>query len=238
MTMEKSERTNSSECSNQKERKVSKMRKLNIVLLAMTVVVMAASSAMAITFPITANIEAADEATFTVSQVFVTDDGQGGQDLDFQEYNLATLDFGTMELNENGIFAPDPVPFYFAIDVGSNGAGMPDIEVVYTDTNNPNGALNNGTGLGGHATLNFAEIITNPDLSQDIGDLNTTIALQDFATINGGNIDDQTFADGFLRISLGTCNGDEGTSCSPFTALDSPGSYEGDLTLTATFDND
>ena len=70
MTMEKSERTNSSECSNQKERKVSKMRKLNIVLLAMTVVVMAASSAMAITFPITANIEAADEATKQQAESF------------------------------------------------------------------------------------------------------------------------------------------------------------------------
>ena len=208
------------------------MKRINLMLVAaLTALAVASTPALAqVEFFIDAELPAADTATFGVSKVFV------GPPENFiaQPPGTVNLDFGLLSLNTDGIFLPDP-GFYWAIDVGSNGAGHPDVALSYTDTANPNGGLNNGDGLGGRATANFAEVVTNPDNTQTVNDI-TKVALGSVGSLPGGGINETQFADGFLRISVGIAVDATVANASPFTTLDEDGVYSGTLTITATFD--
>jgi hypothetical protein len=208
------------------------MKKLTIIqsLALVVATVFTASQAFAVDFTIEADLPASNGATFAVSKVTKN---ASNQDV-FTAFPSTNLDFLTLSLNTDlGVFLPT---FAFAIDVGANGAGQPDIQASYTDTANPNGALNNGDGLGGHGTITFLEVVTNPDLTQTSNVING-MSLGEVTAFSP--IQETAFADGFLRIFVGMATGDpnldEGNA-TPFTALDQPGTYSGTLTLTATFD--
>lgn len=205
------------------------MRKLLLSLIAVFGLCVIAQPASAqVDFTIDAEVPAADGATFAVSQV------TPGPPEVFTPLNTFNLDFQTLTLDAvNGIFLPS---FFWVVDVGSNGAGFPDVQYSYTDTANPNGGLNNGTGLGARGTIGYSEVVTNPDGSQTVN-LIRGESLQEANT--SGGIDETDYANGFLRFSVGLATGDptlqEG-SATPFTAGDQPGIYSGTLTVTATFD--
>lgn len=207
------------------------MKKSRIAAIALAVLLIGVPVFAQVSFFINANLPASNTASFAVSRVLV------GPPLTFQPQPAGTvnLNFGTLALDPvNGIFVTSPA-HYWVIDVGSNGAGMPDILADYTDTASPNGALNNGEGLGGRANFNYAEIVTNPDLSQTTNDI-ATVALDDVQSLA---IPETAFSDGFLRMSVGLATGDPAgptTDATPFTAADQPGAYTGTLTVTATFD--
>lgn len=183
-----------------------------------------------VNFFVDAELPASNGATFAVSQV------DPGPPIVFTAMpaGFTALDFGLLSLDPvNSIFLPD---YFWVIDVGVNGAGGADVQFAYTDTANPNGALNNGHGLGGHGTISYAEVVTNPDLSQTTNVIRGE-ALQQSNT--SGGIDETDYQNGFLRLSVGIATGDpllqEGNA-TPFTSLDQPGTYSGTLTITATFD--
>lgn len=179
-------------------------------------------------FTIQATVPDSNAATFNVSRVFP------GPPEVFQPLSTTTLDFLTLTLDTvNGIYTPE---FFWVVDIGSNGVGMPDMQFSYTDTANPNGAINDGTGLGGRGTIAYSEVVTNPDTTQTVN----LIRGESLAESNtSGGIDEILFLNGFLRVSVGIATGDpllqEGVAV-PFTALDAAGLYSGVLTMTATFD--
>ncbi|MBP9854053.1 MAG: hypothetical protein KBD53_04205 [Candidatus Omnitrophica bacterium] len=180
-------------------------------------------------FFVDAELPASNGATFAVSQV----DPGPPEVFTLQAPGFDALDFGLLTLDvDNGIFLPD---YYWAIDVGANGAGSPDLAFAYTDTANPNGGLNNGTGLGGRGTIAYMEVLTGSGGAQTVN-LIRGEALQQSNTSGGI---DETDYDGFLRFAVGIATGDpllqEGNAV-PFTASDNPGTYSGTLTVTATFD--
>ena len=179
-------------------------------------------------FTVQAEVPASTAATFAVSQV------TPGPPEVFTPVNTTDLNFGQLSLDTvNGIFVP---AFFWVVDVGVDGAGQPDVAFSYTDTANPNGALNDGSGLGGRGTISYAEVVTNPDSTQTVN-LIRGEALQDANT--SGGIDETDYVNGFLRFAVGIATGDpslqEGTA-TPFTGLDASGNYSGTLTVTATFD--
>lgn len=181
-------------------------------------------------FFIEAELPASGTATFTVSQVI-----PGSPETFIQQApGFDALDFSLLTLDTvNGIFLPS---YFWVVDVGADGAGSPDVAFSYADTANPNGGLNNGTGLGGRGTIAYSEVVTNPDLSQTVNLIRGESLQQ---TNTSAEISETDYADGFLRFSVGIATGDislqEGTA-TPFTALDNPGNYTGTLTVTATFD--
>ena len=199
---------------------------LCFVLLGLALV--QASANAQVDFTVQAQVPASTQASFSVSQVT-----PGNPDV-FTPVNTTDLDFGQLSLDTtNNIFLP---AYYWVIDVGANGAGMPNLQFSYTDTANPNGALNNGTGLGGHGTIAYSEVVTNANGSQTVN-LIRGEALQQANT--SGGISNTDYPNGFLRISVGVATGDstlqEGNA-TPFTATDQPGNYSGTVTITATFD--
>ncbi len=206
------------------------MKKLLLAVIAalagLTLMAMPASAQ--VDFFIDAEVPAANGATFAVSQV------TPGPPEVFTPVNTFNLDFQTLTLDTvNGIFIPS---FFWVVDVGSNGAGFPDVQFAYTDTANPNGGLNNGTGLGGRGTIAYAEVVTNTNGTQTVN-LIRGESLDDANT--SGGIDETDYANGFLRFSVGIATGDPSLSegsATPFTAADQPGTYSGTLTVTATFD--
>jgi len=205
------------------------MKRTSSVLIALALMLLSSPGFAAVDFFIDAELPSSNSASFNVSKVFV------GPPLNFIPTPTFNLDFGVLSLDDvNGIFVTNPA-FYWVIDVGSNGAGMPDVGVSYANTATPPTATHN---LGAHATVNFAEIVTNPGTppTQTTNDI-TTVALNNVGSLPGGGINETQFSDGFLRISVGIYTGPAPiTGASPFTALDAPGVYSGTLTLTATFD--
>lgn len=206
------------------------MRRIGLFFIA----VLAGCSLLATTaqaqvdFFIEAEIPAADGATFTVSKVLLP-----SETFQKQAAGFTALDFGMLSLDTaTGIFVPS---FFWVIDVGSNGAGFPDLEFAYTDTNNPNGTNNDGTGLGGHGTVSYSEVVDNGNGTQTVN-LVRGEALQD---ADGATLDETETANGFARISFGIATGNaslqEGTAV-PFTSADKNGTYSGTYTITATFD--
>jgi len=202
---------------------------LLIPCLALFGLSMATAAAFAqVEFTISAEIPAANGATFSVSRVFP------GPPEVFVPVDTTDLDFLQLTLNtELGIFLPS---FFWVIDIGSNGAGNPDVEFAYTDTANPNGTPNDGTGLGDHGTIAYAKVVTHDDSSQTVN------------LIRGESLDESTTSPdiletaidgGFLRVTVGIATGDEALqegTATPFTAADEAGTYSGILTITATFD--
>jgi hypothetical protein len=213
----------------------NKMRKTLLIAITAVFVAMLASGpafAQPAQFEIQAQIDPADTASFTVSRVL--GDGTQASDWTVQAPGFSDLNFGTLQYNAVlGIFLPNP-PHFWVIDVGSNGAGMPVVDAHYEDDNNPNGAPNNGTGLGAHAAFTYSEI-SGPEGSQ----VDTVIDKLALDHVKNLQILDTDYADGFLRIAIGLVTGDSSTpdGASPFTALDQPGIYTGTLVLTATFDH-
>ena len=142
-----------------------------------------------------------------------------------------------------GIFLPSE-PFFWAINIGSNGAGNPDIQIQYSDVSNPNDDAGNGReGLTAKGVLTALRIEQGDDGDEGF-DLFSGV-LGDF-TGTGQTIDDKPdLVNGYARLLVGLSAGevdDEGdpviAGAEPFTALDEPGNFSGQLTLTATFDND
>jgi hypothetical protein len=199
-----------------------------VVVLAVTVLVAQNVFAQAQPFTVQANVPASSTATFNVSRVVP------GTPEVFTPTATTNLDFGTLAFNTGlGIFLP---AHFWVIDVGANGAGSPDIGVTYTDTANPNGALNGTNGLGRRGTIAYSQVVTNPNLSQTV----TLIRGESLAQSNtAGGVNETAFAAGFLRVSVGIATGNvslqEGNA-TPFTSLDKPGTYSGTVTLSATFD--
>jgi len=200
------------------------MRKLKLLLLiSIGSVFLATAPANAqVDFFIDAEIPLAGNATFSVSKVT-----PGNPDV-FDPMDTFNLDFGILSLDEvNFIFLP---AFFWVIDVGSDGIGFPDLDFVYVDTANPNGALNDGSGLGGHGTVTFSEVD---------GNTVTLIRGQSFQQTDGDSINDEDHPDGFLRIAIGIATGDpnlEEGDAVPFTQADVNGPYSGTLEITAFFD--
>ena len=201
------------------------MRKSRIAAIALAMLLIGVPVFAQVSFFINAQLPAASSATFTVSKVLV------GPPLVFQVQppGSVNLNFGTLAFNAvNGIFVTSPAHFW-VIDVGSNGAGMPDILANYVDTGKPAAQV---AGLGARATFNHAEI-TGPTGSQVTNDLGTRA----LASVTNLSIPETDFSDGFLRVSVGLATGlPIIAGATPFTALDQPGAYTGTLTLTATFD--
>lgn len=205
------------------------MRKLSIMFIALVagLILVAAPASAQVDFFIQAEIPAADGATFSVSKVLLP-----GETFLAQAPGFTALDFGMLTLDTvNGIFVPS---FFWVIDVGSNGAGFPDLDFAYGDTNNPNGTNDDGTGLGARGTVAYSEVVTNVGGSQTVN-LIRSEALQD---ADGATLDETEYANGFARLSFGIAGGNAATdgTAVPFTAADSPGIYSGTYTITATFD--
>jgi hypothetical protein len=193
-------------------------------------------------FIVRATIPAANGATFVVSKITQTANG-----LTFTPQATTTLDFLTLPFvtkdaqgNSLNIFL---APFFWGIDVASNGAGNPDVQIQYTDAQNPN-----ATAANGRAGLTKKGTLTAFRVQQSVVNGNTvdtpTVIRQGILgafTGAGQTIQDQIdLKTGFLRIFLGISTGDPAgvAGSEPFTALDKPGVYSGTLTLTATFDAD
>lgn len=208
------------------------MKKLFLFLIAVFagLSLITAPANAQVNFFIDAEIPASDGATFAVSQV----DPGPPEVFTPMAPGFTALDFGLLTLDTvNGIFVPN---YFWVVDVGANGAGFPDVDFAYTDTVNPNGALNNGDGLGGRGTIAYSEVVTGVGGAQTVN----LIRGESLAEANtSGGIDELDYADGFLRFSIGIATGDpllqEGTAV-PFTAADAAGTYSGTLTVTATFD--
>jgi len=138
-----------------------------------------------------------------------------------------TMDFGLLEYKAGlGIFLPDK---YFAIDLAADGSGdVTNITVSYDDTTqtNPNDAAGNGRGgLEKKGTVKMVEArYQQADLP--VGDLKA-FEDADYKTFVSGD-----FANGgWPRIYVGISDGTVGE---PFTSADAVGTYEGELTVTAT----
>lgn len=215
------------------------MKKLTLILaLVLSVLLAIVPLISAEIFNIEAVLPASSSATFTVSRVVP------GTPEVFTVVATNDLNFSTLTLDPvNFIFLP---AFFWVVDIGTDGAGQPDLQFLYADTANPNGALNNGTGLGGHGTISYQKVVTNSDLTQTVT-LIRGEALQQANT--SGGINETDFAGGFLRVSVGIATGDPGDSdatpprppaeegnAAPLTQSDAPGTYSGILTMTATFD--
>ncbi len=214
------------------------------VLSVMLVMVLTSSQAFAQAqdFIIRATISPASGVAFVVSKV--TADANGNI-TSFIVQNTTTLDFATLPFvtkdpqgNTLNIFLPQ---FFWAIDVGSLGAGNPDVQVKYVDQQNPNttaGSTRAGLTKKGILTSFRVEQSTNQQ-----GNLVDNPILLSSSTLSGFTGAGQTINEtqingGFLRFFLGISTGaaGEATGAEPFTALDAPGTYSGTLTLTATFD--
>ncbi len=219
----------------------NQMFKIFSVALA---VVLASSQAFAQVgnFIIRATISPASGVDFVVSKV--TADANGNI-TSFTTQNTTTLDFATLPFVSKSasgatlnIFVPQ---FFWAVDVGALGAGNPDVQVQYTDQQNPNSTAGNS-----RAGLLKKGILTSFRVQQTTNQQGQTVdnpillssnTLSNFVGA-GQTINETQINGGFLRFFVGISTGaaTEPSGAEPFTALDAPGTYSGTLTLTATFD--
>ncbi len=176
-------------------------------------------------FVITAEVPTAGKATFVVNKI-TEGAGAGGADL-WEKQTGTDLNLGKLVLDpDNNIFLPVS---YYAIDVGSDGAGNnPDISVSYVDDAWPVGST---VKLSNRGTISFAQVIYGQAEPVNIAGMSLGQA-------NGYSVPEQPLGS-WLRVSVGVATGsatlDEGDA-TPFTASDLPGQYIGTLTLSATFD--
>jgi hypothetical protein len=193
---------------------------LSLMLSAVFAVTATVASAATENFVVSAEIPAATGITFTVFEIV------GGQ---FPESPNATtdLDFDLTFNSELGVYFPTS---FYAIDVGtSGGAGTPDVQFAYANTNNPNAAAG-GNGLGSKGTITVVRA-ADPETPEVILEQAT------LSNINGVSVPFTDIAGGFLRSYVGLASGDPNTDpagAEPFTNADAPGTYEGVLTITAT----
>ncbi len=203
------------------------MKKLNpICIVALTVAMIVSATtvwAAEQAFPIAVSIPAATAVTFTVSKVTGTTWATNNYNLEFGQ-----LDFEPV----NKIFT---APFYFAIDLGSNGtgAGVPDeIKLTYSESSNPNSVA--GTGRRG---LGYKSVVTVAKAIEDSADsVLHKVLLQKVGSIDA--LDKTSFVGGWPRVYVGIYDGNAKNSSGDadeelFTLEDAPGDYLGVLTITA-----
>lgn len=214
------------------------------ILSVMLVIGLASSQAYAQTqdFIIRATISPASGVDFVVSKI--TADANGNI-TSFIVQNTTTLDFATLPFvtkdsqgNTLNIFLPQ---FFWAVDVGSLGAGNPDVQVEYVDGDNPNTtAGNNRAGLTKKGILTSFRVEQSTNQQGDLVDNPILLSSNTLSAFTGAGqtINETQITGGFLRFFLGISTGDTGEAAGaePFTALDAPGTYSGTMTLTATFD--
>ncbi len=200
------------------------------VLLCCTSGAFAQSSSA--TFPISVAINNASTATFVIYQV------DGGV---FSPWT------GTLAFNPDLTLVSDPGDppayaylgdVYYAIDVFPYGAGALNVGVSYTDDSNPNGVINDGTGLGVHAIGTPVSNDNNGTPTNYNDDIETGIGTKAIL----GNIAQTIFASDilangqYLRFYVGLATGNplenEPTGAIPFNPGDTPGNYTGTLTMT------
>lgn len=223
------------------------MKKLMLTILSvflMTALSVSKAQAVSENFTIKAAITAASGVNFVVSKVTADANGnitsfvtQDTKDLDFLTLPFVTKDAQGNTLN---IFV---APFFWAIDVGSLGAGNPDVQIQYTDGLNPNSGKNTRAGLTkkGIATVFRVEQTVNQQGNLVDNPVQLLSSPLSGFTGTGQTIQDQTqLVGGFFRMFVGISTGasSEPSGAEPFTALDVPGTYSGTLKLTATFDVD
>jgi hypothetical protein len=210
-----------------------KMKKLMLTLAVAfsALLIVQLRLAGAETFPVTAEVPAADTAVFTVFQV--TGDGTDPSDWTEQASGFTDLDFGMLSYNSGlGIFLAD---HFWVIDVGVNGAGNPDVTVTYTEGNNPNSP---NPGLGGHGVISFTRMETD-----GVTETQNPLFSSDFGGCSPCNVDETDIDGGWLRMGVGLATGDpdlEEDDATPFTAADAPGegpdAYAGSFLVSAVFD--
>lgn len=175
------------------------------------------------TFPVSATVPTATDATITATRVLVA--GNVFQD------PVNSLNFGTLTFNTtNGIWVP---AVYFAIDVGvTGGTGTPRVTFNYGGQVNPPGQT---TGLNVKATATFVRV-TGATGSQT----ETPLAAhprQLLRDIVGEEVTPAEIAGGFLRTYVGIYTGGnaaiDAAGGVPFINTDQPGTYQGTLTITA-----
>lgn len=176
-------------------------------------------------FPVNVEIEGASSANYVVWKLLP------GQPFPSTPQAGTSLDFTTTYNTGLGVYFGDE---FFAIDVAPIGAGQLNVLIQYTDTENPNGSANDGTGLGikGIATVVKADPVTHNEAElskkvlQDIN--NTTIFASQLLAAPAG----------FMRMYVGLATGDplnnEPAAAVPFNAGDKPGFYRGTITLTVS----
>lgn len=141
-----------------------------------------------------------------------------------------------------GIYLPNN---YFAIDIGTGGgAGYPDTTFTYTEGTNPNSTNTvSPHGLGWKSTATFMKV-TGASASQ----IETAVSgisggarklLKDLAG-TGTTVQRTQVAGGFLRVYIGVNTLDPAavpvypSGSEAFTGLDTPGTYDGTLVVSAT----
>lgn len=181
-------------------------------------VLVVASVVNAEVYTIGANVPSSTGASFTVSKV--------AEDGIFVPHPTNNLDFGELTLDStNDIFI---APHYFNIDIGGlNGAGIPRIQIQYSDTGAPNGATSQ---LGDHGTLSTFSVIGNPQGNSVVPINFLSLHQADGVTLVPGDLNG-----GFLRVALGVSTGNVGVEgdAVPFNLGSTPGVYTGTLTFTA-----
>lgn len=206
------------------------MRKLLSMGLGVLLLLSYPSQSIAVdtgVFDITAEIPSATKIAFVVYRVEEGQPwenlGEGSQTLAYQlEYDSPT-----------GKWLPLK---YYIIDIASRDAlnnpavGTPNLQVSYTDTNNPNNnnSPGGGTGLEAKGIITVVNVVGAPGSQTE-----NEVYKNTFSTITTSRPFSKTsFPLGFPRFYLAISDG-VGTG-EAFTNSDTPGSYEGTITITAT----
>jgi hypothetical protein len=190
-------------------------------------------------FIIEVDIPQADSANFLVWKL--TD----GQPFPANPEASNTLNFTTTLTQFEGGDSAFLGDNFYALDIfPTGGAGLLNVNVTYADTQNQNGPLNDGSGIGGKgiATVVRAPIeidTQNPAFFDEV-QLSRTL-LQDVpAIILASDIEDPLARASFMRMYVGLATGDpaatppEPAGAVPFNLADQPGIYSGLLTLTVS----
>lgn len=216
------------------------MKKLCLLVLTVAIFALVAIGQVSSEdFIIEVDIPQADSANFLVWKLVA------GQPFPANPEQSNTLNFTTtLTQFQDGASAFLGDNFY-AIDVfPTGGAGLLNVNVTYADTQNQNGSLNDGTGIGGKgiATVVRApiEIDSQNPAFFDEAQLSRTL-LQDVpAIIFASDIEDPQARASFMRMYVGLATGDpaatppEPVGAVPFNLADQPGLYSGLLTLTVS----
>lgn len=197
-------------------------KSISIFIALFAAVMLFSSPAFSNPFPVNVEIEGASTANYVLWKLIP------GQPFPSDPETGTSLDFTTTYDSDLGVYFGDQ---FFAIDVAPQGAGQLNVLVQYTDTENPNGAPNDGSGLGikGIATVVNADPATNDE---------TELAKEVLADINNTTIFASQLVGGFMRMYVGLATGDplnnEPADAVPFNAGDVPGFYRGTITLTVS----
>jgi len=200
-------------------------------VLAISCMLLMATSVSAETFDVSVDIQESDAAEFIVWQLV---DGEAFPDDPFSTgssslvYTVTLTDVG----GGDKVFLGD---HYYAIDVSPNGIGQLNVLIEYEDLQNSNGTPGDETGLEikGIATVvkamaDESELVLEREVLRDID--NTTVLASTL----------ETFPSGFMRMYVGLATGDpdadpsEPADAVPFTPADAAGPYAGQITLTAS----